>query len=306
MKTSLKKIFYGLCLIFVYLLFPEDAKAWGPGAHMSYALHALKHIQQLAPSIAVLLQAHPQAFLYGTVAADIILGKKYAGDLYHCHHWDVALPLLKKTKTTEERAFIYGYLGHLAVDTVAHNFYVPYKIIFSYQSLTKRHTYWEMRFDERIDPKVWESIADIAGRDFAHLDQFLEKNLKKALFKFSTNKKIFDSLLLLQRMKKWRQASSIMAKRSAYALPDSEVRSFRRLCCEVLVEFLQDPDNARVLQADPSGNLKLLYAKEMVKDLRSKRRRKSLNAEQADDLIADIKKKLRQSLYQPGELPRLG
>lgn len=296
---------YGVCLVLVYCLFPKELWAWGPGAHMTYALHVLNHVDQLAPSIAAVLQAYPRAFLYGTIAADIILGKKYAGDLYHCHHWDVALPLLKTTKTKEERAFIYGYLGHLSVDTVAHNFYVPYKIIFSYRALTLRHTYWEMRFDEKMDAHVWDKIAEVAKEDFAHLDQFLERHLKKALFKFSTNKKIFNSLLLLQRMKKWRQASSIMAKRSNYALHEPEVRSFRRLCCEVLMEFLQDPDKARVLQADPSGQLKLLYAKETVRELRRHSRRKALSRYQADHLIGQIKKKLRHNLYQPGELPRV-
>lgn len=295
--------FYGVFFFFVYLLLPSEAFAWGPGAHMTYALHGLAVASSLSGPIAALLRKHSREFLYGTIAADIIFGKKFAGDLYHCHHWDVALPLLEKTQCDEERAFIYGYLGHLAVDTVAHNFYVPYKIIYSYDARTLGHTYWEMRFDQKVDPKVWEVLTELAEDDFTHLDAFLEKNLKRTLFNFTTNKKIFNSLLLVQRMQRWRKATNLLIRRSNYSLTDGEFRNFKKLCKEVLVEFLQGPDSARVLRADPSGNLKLLYAKELVKDLKRYRRRRLLDKNGAEELIKLVKKSLRQNLYQPGDLP---
>ncbi len=294
---------YGLLGFFVYFLLPSEALAWGPGAHMTYALHGLGIAATMSGALAPLLTKYSKEFLYGTIAADIIFGKKFAGDLYHCHHWDVALPLLEKSQTDEERAFIYGYLGHLAVDTVAHNYYVPYKIIYSYDARTLGHTYWEMRFDQKIDPKVWDVLTELAEADFTHLDSFLEKNLKRTLFNFTTNKKIFNSLLLVQRMRRWRKASDLLTRRSAYELSDVEARSFRQLCKEVLVEFLQNPSEARVLRADPSGNLKLLYAKELVRDLKRYRRRRLLDKAQASDLIKLVKKQLKNNLYQPGDLP---
>jgi hypothetical protein len=297
------KYLYFFVALFVYFLLPDTAYAWGPGAHMTYALHALSQVALLSLPIRSLLKKFPNEFLYGTIAADIILGKKYSGELYHCHHWEVALPLLEKAKTDEEKTFLFGYLGHLAVDTVAHNFYVPYKIIYSYQARALRHTYWEMRFDEKMDPNVWGVIEGLANRDFTHLDSFLEKNLKRTIFNFSTNKKIFNSLLLLQRMKRWRKASGLLARRSTFQLTANEVRNLKNLCFEVLLEFLEDPQNARVLRADPSGNLKLLYAKEMVRDLKSYRKRRILSQGDADNLVVHIRKKLRQNLYQPGDLP---
>lgn len=299
----MRNFFYGLCVALVYLLLPREAWAWGPGAHMTYALHALTVTASLSGLIATLLRKHPEEFLYGTIAADIIFGKKFAGELYHCHHWSVALPLLEKTETDEERAFIYGYLGHLAVDTVAHNFYVPYKIIYSYDARTLGHTYWEMRFDQKVDTRVWETLSDLADSDFTHLDSFLERNLKRTLFNFTTNKKIFNSLLLVQRMQRWRKATDLLIRRSNYSLTDGEFRSFKKLCKEVLVEFLNEPEEARVLRADPSGNLKLLYAKEMVRDLKRYRRRRLLDKSGAQDLIKQIKKQLKNNLYQPGDLP---
>ncbi len=296
-------LYYFLFTFLIYFLLPADAFAWGPGAHMTYALHALGHLSLLAPPIGALLKKYSREFLYGTIAADIILGKKYAGDLYHCHHWDVALPLLQKAKKEREQAFVYGYLAHLSVDTVAHNYYVPFKIIRSYQTLTLRHTYWEMRFDEKMDPKVWATLEEVADGDYQDLDQFLEQSLKRSIFSFKTNKKIFNSLLILQRMKKWQSAAAVMAQRSSYELADEDVKTYQKLCCEVLVEFLHDPTQARVLQADPAGKLKLLYAKEMVQDLRSYTKRRLISPDQAKQLIGDIKLKLREGIYKPVDLP---
>ncbi len=294
---------YGLFALAVYLLLPATAHAWGPGAHMSYALHALSQAAVLAPPIRALLKKYANTFLYGTIAADIILGKKYAGELYHCHHWDVALPLLDRAETDQERAFLYGYLGHLSVDTVAHNFFVPYNIIRSYETLTLRHTYWEMRFDLRMDPKVWEILEQVGENDYVELDHFLERSLKRTIFSFKTNKKIFDSLMLVQRMNKWRQAAELLAKRSDYELADQEVKEYKSLCHEVLIEFLQGPEQARVMHADPAGQLKLLYAKEMVKDLRSYTRKGIISSAQAEDLVKKIRTSLKEGIYKPVDLP---
>ncbi len=294
---------YSLFVLIVYFLLPREAFAWGPGAHMTYALHALASAASLAPAIRSLLKKHPDVFLYGTIAADIILGKKFAGELYHCHHWDVAFDLLERAEGDREKTFIYGYLGHLAVDTVAHNYFVPFKIIRSYQTMTLRHTYWEMRFDLKMDPQVWKEIERISEGEFIELDKFLEKSLRRTLFSFKTNKKIFDSLLLVQRMHRWRNAAGLLDRRSEYVLHEKDVHEYKNLCCEVLVEFLHDPQKARVLHADPAGQLKLLYAKEMVKDLRSYTRRELISKPQAQHLVDQIKMSLREGIYKPVDLP---
>ncbi len=295
--------FYGLLAVIVYLLLPSEAWGWGPGAHLSYATYALAHIGEAAPVIRDLLTRFPDVFLYGTIAADIILGKKFAGELYHCHNWEIAFQLLNGAQTDRQRTFIHGYLGHLSVDTVAHNFYVPFKIIRSFEAMTLRHTYWEMRFDLKMDPKVWKTLEEVASESYTDLDEFLENSLKRSLFSFKTNKHIFNSLLLIQRMKKWRRAAELLTQVSAYELEDKEVREFKGLCHEVLLEFLRDPGQARVLKADPSGKLKLLYAKEMVKDLRSYTGRNLITRNQAGELVGSIRSHLKEGIYKPVDLP---
>lgn len=297
-------MFYYFLLVFlVYFFSSSSAYAWGPGAHLEYGLHALGQAAILAPAIRVLLKKFPNDFLYGTIAADIIVGKKFAGELYHCHHWEVAFPLLQKAEDERQKAFMYGYFTHLAVDTVAHNFFVPFKIIKSYEAYTLRHTYWEMRFDLKMPPKVWGVLKELAEGDYHRNDILLSRSLKKALFSFKTNKRIFDSLLLVQRANRWRRAAEVMAARSAYELRDEDVREYRNLCYEVAVDFLKNPENALARNADPTGKLKLLYAKEMVGKLRKFIGRGILSDEGAAHLIGKIKKGLREGIYKPVELP---
>lgn len=294
---------YFVIVFFASFLLPSIAHAWGPGAHLDYALNALSHVAILAPPIRALLQEYSNDFLYGNLAADIIFGKKFAGDLYHCHHWDVALPLLNRAKTDRQRAFIYGYLNHLSVDTVAHNYFVPYTTIKSYEALTLRHTYWEMRYDLKMPDKVWDILKELAEGDYSENDVLLEHGLKKALFSFKTTKKIFDGLMLVQRMNKWRKAAEMMAQRSSYPLTDESVKDFKSLCYASSINFLQNFDESFVMQADPTGQLKLLYAKEMVSKLRKYTAKKIISSEEAVQFISKIKKALREGIYKPVALP---
>jgi len=295
--------FYFLLVLLVYLFSPGVVHAWGPGAHLEYALHALSQLALLAPPIRALLKNHPNDFLYGTIAADIILGKKFAGELYHCHHWEVAFPLVEGAEDDRQRAFIYGYLTHLSVDTVAHNYFVPFHIIRSYDAYTLRHTYWEMRFDLKMPVKVWDILKELAEGDYHRNDILLSRSLKKALFSFKTNKRIFDSLMLIQRMKRWRNAALALAARSTYALSDEDVREFKTLCFETAIDFLQNLEKSRALLADPTGKLKLLYAKEMVSKLKKYTGRGILSEDQAQRLIREIRLRLREGIYKPIELP---
>lgn len=296
-------MFYFLFVFFVYFFSSNIAHAWGPGAHLEYALNALSHIATLAPAVRILLKKYPKDFLYGNLAADIIFGKKFAGELYHCHHWDVALPLLDQAKTDSQKAFIYGYLTHLSVDTVAHNYFVPYQTIRSYEALTLRHTYWEMRYDLKMPDRVWSVLEEIGQEDYSDNDDLLSNTLKRALFSFKTTKKIFDNILLLQRTRRWRNAAQILTDRSTYSLHMEDVNDFKGLCYNVSVDFLKHPDKALAFQADPTGKLKILYAREMVSKLRRARATKHMTLKQADERIVDVRHALREGIYKPVELP---
>src|SRR3990167_2657095 len=135
----------------ILCLLPVDALAWGPATHLEYGLTALAQLSLFLPWIQALLQKHPNDFLYGSVAADITLGKKYTHYTRNCHNWQVALDILDAAHTDRQKAFMLGYLSHLAADTVSHNFFVPFYSMKSFRTTSLRHTYWEVRMEGHAD-----------------------------------------------------------------------------------------------------------------------------------------------------------
>src|SRR5205807_2512521 len=106
-------------------LFPSVAHAWTPGTHIYLGESVLANLHQLPARAADLLRAFPYDFLYGNIAADTSIAKKYAPVGRHCHAWHVGQEIFDLAHSDPLRAFGLGYLSHLAADSVAHNFFVP-------------------------------------------------------------------------------------------------------------------------------------------------------------------------------------
>src|SRR5512138_1268435 len=114
------------------LLVPSEAQAWAPLAHLNFSAQALANLGVVQPGLRGVLQDFANEFLYGSLAADIVVGKNMARYLYHCHNWRVGFNVFKHAKAGGEQAFALGFLAHLAADTVAHNYFVPFKTVASY------------------------------------------------------------------------------------------------------------------------------------------------------------------------------
>jgi len=107
------------------VLLPSAAYAWTPGTHVFLGEAVMRSLDLLPSAIAELLRAYPYDFLYGSIAADTSIAKKYAPVGRHCHSWTVGLEIYDGAEDDPLRAFALGYLAHLAADAVAHNYFVP-------------------------------------------------------------------------------------------------------------------------------------------------------------------------------------
>src|SRR5689334_24733800 len=85
----------------------------------------MRSLALLPSSIAQIIAAFPYDFLYGSIAADTSIAKKYAAAGRHCHAWHVGFEIHDAAPEGRLRAFGLGYLAHLAADAVAHNYFVP-------------------------------------------------------------------------------------------------------------------------------------------------------------------------------------
>lgn len=297
---------YVTFFVLAFFLDPTPAFAWGPGMHLEIALTVLKHIVWCAPAIRNLIQTYPAEYIYGNVSPDIIVGKKYAGAMHHCHNWSIGKLILEEAKTNMDRASAWGYLTHLAADTVAHNYFVPFKLIQSYPNRSLGHVYWEMRFDLYVPEEYWKELNQVIQHDYHSFDHLLDRVLKKTLFSFSTNKRIFNSILIVHKLKQLRFGLKTYARASRWALTPKRVQHYKELVWKTVEDFLTHPEKAKCLQADPAGTRKLQYANDLKRELRKKMRRNGHKEGTLEPFLATVERSLEKSLYDPNvTLPKL-
>ncbi len=180
------------------LLIPSFAFAWGPMTHMYLGNEIFSYAPLLPAGIMALLRKYRQDFIYGNIMADTILGKKYLPDDKSSHSWELAFNMLEHAKTKQEKAFVYGYLSHLAADTVAH------------ETLTEDlkdigHTLIELKADSVIDKVYWLQYVTMSRSMKKRNEMFLEGSVESFLFSFKTNKRIYKSIVFLSFLNKKRQ-----------------------------------------------------------------------------------------------------
>jgi hypothetical protein len=173
-----------------FILVPSFAFAWGPLTHMYLANELYSYAPLVPAGILAVIRRYKQDFLYGNLMADMILGKKYLPQDKSSHCWEVAFNLLEQAEKGPEKAFVYGYLCHLAADTVAHG-------ILTDDMLDVEHTWVELKADSIIDRDYWLQSVTFSRAVQRRNDRFLEGSLDSFVFSFKTNKRIYKGMVFL-------------------------------------------------------------------------------------------------------------
>jgi zinc dependent phospholipase C len=304
-KRNNGKIMIIVCAVLLAVFIPQQAHAWGGGIHLQVGMSILANSGFLPAATAALLAAHPLDYLYGCIAADIIVGKKYTHYLLNCHRWDVGRKVLQSARSDSERACAYGYLSHLAADSIAHNYFVPYKIMRSFASVTMKHTYWEMRFETFVRKDVWERAQDVCRSDQRVNDTLLRGVVAPTLFSFGTNKRIFNSIMLLSRLEKWQKVMQTLSHNSRYQLAEDDRVEYLRMVEDSVRDFLQHPAESELLMTDPTGERALAMAEALRKNLRLLYKCGRLTKAEGLEQVEALKKNLRRALHKPELLAEL-
>jgi len=284
---------------------PTEASAWGIGVHLQLGSNILNNLTQLPPALQSILQANPFDFLYGCISADITLGKKYTHYLRHCHSWRMGLKVLQAADSDRQKACGYGYLAHLAADTVAHSYFVPFKMIRTFNSALLKHTYWEVRVEAHVDPQVWSLARQIGRKNFNVNDNMMRSVLSDTIFSFSTNKRIFNSLLLLNRLQQWQKMLRSMSTGSKWTLAADHLDEYLTLAEEATSSILCNMENSPYWSADPTGERALHTAKIMRKNLKSLWQEGKLGADEIENYLSGLRPKFRQGIIQPERILEL-
>ncbi len=242
-----------LAALGLVLVSADVALAWGPGMHLAVGNHVLDNLHLVTPFVSELISGHCRAFLYGCLSADIFIGKGSTFRPGHSHNWTTSFKLLESVTEPRLMAYAYGYLTHLAADTVAHNHYIPGMLVVSPSSGTPSHVYYEMQADARVN---WDhdQALELFRQPNISADGLLLATMSQRKWPFLFKKRIMLGGLSLFGRKQW-NGSLNLAER---ILPDLNYKSFLKrmilLSQAAVIDSLNDPVGSVMVQLDPIGS----------------------------------------------------
>jgi hypothetical protein len=246
------------------LLTPERLLAFGPATHIFLGEHLLGSLHLLPPVLADLLRRYPLSFLYGNVAADISFAKKYVPAGRHSHYWHVGEEILAGARNDRLKAAGFGYLCHLAADTVAHNFFVPRQLMLTSSSRAVGHSYWEHRLDVELGEGYTGRAREVVMEyDHGEADNLFDTVLSGTIFSFETNRRLFRGMVRFQDNDRWQNVFNRVLERSRWDLLDADVERYLSNSFDSMVDYLLRRRASHSAGRDPIGDFNLHLSKKV-------------------------------------------
>lgn len=252
-----------LAVLLALMLTPAVAHAWTPGTHIFLGEAVMRSLPLLPSSVSELLAAFPYDFLYGSIAADTSIAKKYAATGRHCHSWNVGFEIYDSADSEPLRAFALGYLAHLAADSVAHNYFVPHQLTITSATAALGHSYWESRFDTHVGERFSRTAKQLILRDHTHSDEHLDRILSPTIFSTPTNRRIFRGMVYVADTESWQRIFHLVEEKSRWDLTDKEVSAYMIRAFDYVVDLMTRLDHSEAFKLDPAGTVPLREAKKV-------------------------------------------
>ncbi len=279
----------------VLLVAPSAVWAWGPVTHIALGIQALATIVPRSHPLYATLAAFPEIFLYGSLAPDIVQGRRLQSRLRrHSHNWTTGFGLLESAASPTAQIFALGYLAHLAADVIAHNFFLPACFIGRYDARLSGHIYFEACFDAAHEQSYQEVLLKLLSVDFTSFDALLEKGLDSPLVPFGMHRRLFEGGL-----KRIRQFNRIVkALGGAAKFHPQEAQTLCDASRAAIGEVIERVEAASVCRFDPMGRQSLRYAAATRQRLRRLARIGGRTAQGARDLADAMRLELRRRLVE--------
>jgi hypothetical protein len=254
-----------LCVVGVALLVlaltPAAAYAWTPGTHIFLGEAIMRSLPLLPASVSELIAAFPYDFLYGSIAADTSIAKKYAAAGRHCHSWNIGMEIYDRAGPEPMRAFGLGYLAHLAADTVAHNYFVPHQLAITSTTSALGHSYWESRIDTHVGERFSRRAREVILLDHSASDGHLDRILSPTIFSTPTNRRIFRGMVYVTDTESWQRIFQMVSEKSRWDLQENDVSAYMTRSYDYIIDLFNRFDSAEPYSLDPAGLSALREAK---------------------------------------------
>jgi hypothetical protein len=255
-------------VVLVVLAWPTATYAWGPATHVKLASDILENLQLLGTGVAALLSKYGKDYLFGNIAADMVVAKRLSKVKQICHHWATGFAIYEDARSDQGRAFALGYLSHLAADTVAHGKFLPRQMTLTRTTMAFGHLYWELRADATIGPHYWAKLRGVLNEVYDEHEQTLSERLTDTFLPFALNWRLFYRMNRFVGRHVLRRALDSWHRLSRWQLSDQLMREYRAECVNRIVDVLQHGRQARVCHEDPNGNAALAYTRVQRRQLR--------------------------------------
>jgi hypothetical protein len=259
-----------MALLLVALI-PGEALAWSHVTHTQLGRIILAAHRDFLSMFAGCVLQFPRAFWYGCIAPDRFLAKNLKQPREHTHGWSRAFTMFQASGTDELRSFSYGYLAHLAADVVAHNVFVPAKVM-GESATSRRHAYWELRFEKHQPQEAWQLAHEI--QDFPEqdpLNHFMQMFQSPSLFSFNTNMQLTRKAFRFLGTTPGQRLVRRMGRRTAPSLEEQEVELYTDLCIECILDVIRYGQYGRCADIDPSGLERIRHARQFARAVTSLR-----------------------------------
>lgn len=248
------------------------AHAWGPATHVEFGDSILQQLGMLPAVVAGILSRHRIAFLYGNIAADVVFAKRLSRVKQFCHHWSTAFRLMEQSTSERDKSFAYGYLSHLAADTVAHGKYVPRQVVLSRCSVNFGHFYWELRADSAQSPQAWALLEEVLQADHQPHHDILQGHITDTFLSYDLNRLLFDRMNAFAVRGGFRRTVGLWSRYSRWPLSEALLGGYRAECLDRIRSVLTDGERSTVLRDDPNGTSALMQIRSRRRDVRRLRR----------------------------------
>jgi len=237
----------------------EHALAWGPAAHVGLGRAVLDNLGLLPAAVGAILGRYGLAYLYGNIAADIVFAKRLSRIKQFCHHWSTAFRLLDNARDDRGKAFAYGYLSHLAADTVAHGKFVPHQLTVSECTLHFGHLYWELRADAAEKESTWRQLEDLLQEDHTEHHASLAEHITDTFLSYEFNRLLFKQMNALAMRQSFRRTMHVWRRYSRWYLSPYLLSGYRSECVDRIQSILSEGLESRLLREDPNGTSALMH-----------------------------------------------